>query len=184
MRKIIFRTFAAFVSLAMCIGLALPTYAADYSNGLHNFTSHYQSFKGQTGCGYLNAYPLTSAGVIKGTPLRIWSYSTSGDQTFKAVKTTGGYIVLKVQTAPSGGSSYELMVNRSSSSSHNAILWSGNDAYYDSNLKCTGTNADSFRFELANYSGEYLNAKGSTNGSVINFQTGVGSKTSSQWHSR
>lgn len=182
MKKLKKRLLAVALTAAATAAMAMPSFA-DYTNGLNGFESHYQSYNGQSGCGYLNAYPLNNAGVQRGTPLRIWSYSTSGDQSFKGSWSTGGYLVLKLKTAPTGGTNYSLMVNRSSSNG-NAILWSGSDAYFDSNLKCTGSNAGGFRFELANYSGEYLNAKGNTNGSIINFQKNVGAQTSAKWHSR
>lgn len=180
MRK---RAFALLAMLVLLFAMSIPV-LADYTNGLNGSICIFGSFNGQTGCGVLNAYPLTNQGVINGTPLRIWSLSSgSSDQSFKCEGSSGGYLVLKVKTPPndvSNPSEYTLMVNRSSSTG-NAILWSGNNAYYDSNLICTGSRANGYRFRLANYPNQYLNATGPSNGSIINFVTGVSGETSSLW---
>lgn len=178
------RIYAIAILAIFLAVLAIPALAADYTNGLAGQVRVFRSFNGQTNCGVLNAYPLTSQGVIAGTPLRIWRFENgSNDQYFKGQRSTGGYLVLKVKTAPSGvpnSSEYSLMVNRSSSTG-NAILWTEPEGFFDSNMLCSGNQANGYRFRLANYSGEYLNAQGGSNGSIINFATDVGGQTSSLW---
>lgn len=177
------RLLTLLLAMVMAVGMAVPTFAADYTNGLAGKEYFYQSYGGQTGCGYLNAYPINGNPVQKGTPLRIWTRTSSSDQRFKGYTSSGGYLTLRVQTAPPNGSKYTLMINRDKDTG-NAILWSGSTAYFDSNLMCTGSYASGYRFRLANYDGQYLNATGGGNSAIINFTTGVGSSTSSLWKAR
>lgn len=144
---------SACMMVMLVVIMVVPAFAAGEANDpLKDSVHHYQSYNATNNTGFLNLYPSSTGGVVRGgTALRSWTSTTSSDQYFKVGQYPDGTAYLAVQTAPTNSTlKYSLAVNRATSSG-NAIVWDIEDGRDDSALLISYFNSDStVILEMAN----------------------------------